>query len=234
MPISLTQAREIAQRLSHANISSVAEQLAPVSSDERPIPPPVPGSRDWSSTAAAERIRFLEDRVGPLPQLSGRADPPDPASLQGNIENFIGMVSIPTGLIGPLRINGLHAHGDFYVPLTTSEGTLVASYSRGARLLTQAGGAACATTVQHVQRAPGFVFHTMAEAMEFSAWAARQFDRLREVAGSRTRYGRLLNMRVQLQANNPRRGIKRVEPRQLCLCNGSLLGITLNLEPFLG
>lgn len=202
MPISHTQAREIAQRLARRNISSVTERLAPVSSDERPIPPPVPGARDWSSAAAAERIQFLEDRVGPLPHLSGRADPPEPASLQGNIENFIGMVSIPTGLIGPLRINGLHAHGDFYVPMTTSEGTLVASYSRGARLLTQAGGAACATTVEQVQRAPGFVFHTMADAMEFSAWAVRQFDRLRGVAGRRTRHGRLLNMRVQLQANH--------------------------------
>ena len=203
MPISHTQARELAHRLSKGNdVAAIREQLSPVSSHERPIPSPVPGARDRSSAATAERIHFLEERVGPLPHLSGRADPPDAASLEGNIENFIGMVSIPTGLIGPLRINGLHAHGDFYVPLTTSEGTLVASYARGARLLTLAGGAACATTVEQVQRAPGFVFRTMAEAIEFAAWAVGEFDRLREVAGRRTRHGRLLNMRVQLQANH--------------------------------
>ncbi len=203
MPISHTQAREIAQRLSKGNnVSRIGRELAPVSPDERPIPPPVPSSRDRSDEATSERIRFLEDRVGPLPHLSGRGDPPNAASLEGNIENFIGMASIPTGLIGPLRINGLHANGDFYVPMATSEGTLVASYSRGARLITLAGGAACATTVEQVQRAPGFVFRTMAEAIEFAAWAVGEFDRLRKVARTRTRHGQLLNMRVQLQANH--------------------------------
>jgi len=121
--------------------------------------------------------------------------------LEGNIENFIGMTCIPTGVIGPLRINGLHAQGDFYVPLATSEGALVASYSRGARIITLAGGAACLTTVEQVQRAPGFAFDTMADAIHFAAWVVGEFDRLREVAERGTRHGRLVNMRVQPQAN---------------------------------
>lgn len=203
MPISHERALAIAHRLSGGNdVSAVSGRLAPTSAESRPIPPSVPASRDHTAEAASERIRFLEERVGPLPHLSGRADRPDPASLEGNIENFIGMVSIPTGLIGPLRINGLHAHGDFYVPLTTSEGALVASYARGARLLTLSGGAACATTIEQVQRAPGFVFTTMAGAIQFAAWAVGEFDRLREVAAGRTRHGKLLNLRVQLQANH--------------------------------
>ena len=139
--------------------------------------------------------------AGPLPHLGGRGDPPTAAGLEGNIENFIGMTSVPTGIVGPLRVNGLHAHGDFYVPLATSEGALVASYSRGARIVTLAGGAACLTTVEQVQRAPGFAFDTMAEAIRFAAWIVGEFDRVREVAESRTRHGRLVNMRVQHQAN---------------------------------
>ena len=45
-----------------------------------------------------------------------------------NIENFIGTAKVPMGLIGPLRVNGLHAEGDYFIPLATTEAALVASY----------------------------------------------------------------------------------------------------------
>lgn len=58
-----------------------------------------------------------------------------------NVEYGIGTVKIPVGIAGPLRINGLHAKGDFMIPLATIEAALVASYHRGACLITKAGGA---------------------------------------------------------------------------------------------
>ncbi|MEL7148193.1 MAG: hydroxymethylglutaryl-CoA reductase, partial [Bacteroidota bacterium] len=54
-----------------------------------------------------------------------------PESLKGIIENQIGSMSIPLGMAGPLSIHGKYANGDFYVPLCTVEGTLVASMTRG-------------------------------------------------------------------------------------------------------
>ena len=75
-----------------------------------------------------------------------------------NIENFIGTVKVPVGIAGPLRINGLHAHGDFYVPLATTEAALVASYSRGSRLVTDAGGCTAVLLNEGVSRAPAFAF----------------------------------------------------------------------------
>jgi len=47
--------------------------------------------------------------------------------LNLNIENPIGGVQIPMGISGPLKIKGDFADGDFYIPLCTSEGALVAS-----------------------------------------------------------------------------------------------------------
>jgi hydroxymethylglutaryl-CoA reductase len=44
------------------------------------------------------------------------------------------------GLAGPLLVDGEHARGAFYVPLATTEGTLVASYNRGMKLAHAAGG----------------------------------------------------------------------------------------------
>src|SRR5690606_29506783 len=84
-----------------------------------------------------------------------------------NIENLIGTVKVPVGIAGPLRINGLFAQGDFYVPLATSEAALVASYSRGASLITEAGGCASLLLSEGVVRAPGFAFSTLAEAGRF-------------------------------------------------------------------
>lgn len=55
-----------------------------------------------------------------------------PEQFNANIENFFGPVRLPVGIIGPLRINGLNAHGNFHVPMATTEAALVASCARGA------------------------------------------------------------------------------------------------------
>src|SRR5206468_7370196 len=99
-----------------------------------------------------------------------------------NIENFIGTVKVPVGLAGPLRVNGLFAHGDYYVPLATSEAALVASYSRGSQLLSEAGGCTAALLSEGVTRAPGFAFRNFQEAGVFLAWVTTQMDEFRRRA----------------------------------------------------
>ena len=70
-----------------------------------------------------------------------------------NIEHFIGTVKLPVGLAGPLRVNGLFANGDYLVPLATTEAALVASYNRGAKLLTASGGASAMLLNEEIGRA---------------------------------------------------------------------------------
>lgn len=78
--------------------------------------------------------------------------------MQANIESFVGAAQVPIGVAGPLGINGEHAVGDFSIPLATTEGTLVASYSRGMRLLTACGGVTMTVVADVMQRAPVFLF----------------------------------------------------------------------------
>lgn len=52
-----------------------------------------------------------------------------------NCENIIGTVPVPHGMVGPFRINGIDRH----IPFATTEGALVASLNRGAKVLTAAG-----------------------------------------------------------------------------------------------
>jgi hydroxymethylglutaryl-CoA reductase (NADPH) len=203
MPIPADRAREIAERLSRgADPEALKGRLASTPPSERPVPTGPPHPFSWTAEAREERIAFLESRGISLDALAGREPPPNPATLQGSIEGYVGMTQIPTGVIGPLRVNGLHAHGDFYVPLATSEGALVASYGRGARLVTRAGGAAALVTNEQVQRAPVFVFGTMGEAALFAAWAVGEVERFREIAAGRTSHGRLLDVATHVEANH--------------------------------
>jgi hydroxymethylglutaryl-CoA reductase (NADPH) len=202
MPVSKDLAREVIARLTqYGSLDALAQRIAPISPDEKELPPDVPRPSDWSEEARAQRIAFLQARGIDLPHLDGRGEALDPETLRGNIEQYIGMTQVPTGVIGPLRVNGVHAHGDYYVPLATTEGTLVASYHRGARLASRAGGVSAIVTTEQVQRAPGFVFGGIADAAVFAAWATTQFDRLREVAATRTSHGQLIDLLAHVEAN---------------------------------
>ena len=91
---------------------------------------------DYSAAAARRRLAFLAAETGTRPEHIGRYSF-DPAVLAGNIENFTGVAQVPLGIAGPLLVDGEHARGTFYVPLATTEGTLVASYNRGMRKLAE-------------------------------------------------------------------------------------------------
>jgi hydroxymethylglutaryl-CoA reductase (NADPH) len=119
-----------------------------------------------------------------------------------NIENFIGTIRLPVGIAGPLRVNGTYAQGDFYVPLATTEAALVASYSRGAQIISEAGGCAAIVLHEGLSRAPGFAFSTVGEAGKFVAWAVAALPEMRRVAEATTRHGRLRDMRVNLEGNH--------------------------------
>ncbi len=134
--------------------------------------------------------------------LTGDAPPGSFAAYGGNIENFLGTVQLPVGLVGPLRVNGLFANGDFRVPLATTEAALVASYHRGAQLITESGGCAALLLSEGMSRAPGFAFNNLREVGQFVAWALTSVGTFREKAESTTRHGKLHDMKVTVEGNH--------------------------------
>jgi len=153
---------------------------------------PVPRDRenDYTRDAAQARLDFARERTGAsLEHVSSYSF--DPSTLTGNIEQFVGVAQVPIGLAGPLLVNGEHAQGEYYVPLATAEGTLVASYNRGMRLLHEAGGVTTTIMADHMQRAPAFLFASAREARAFAGWLDQHYDEIRQAAESTTRSGRL-------------------------------------------
>jgi len=98
---------------------------------------------------------------------------------------------VPFGIAGPLLVDGEYAQGEFYVPLATTEGTLVASYNRGMKTLFEAGGVTTTILDDAMQRAPAFVFESAREARGFGEWLSEHFAEVKEAAEATTRTGRL-------------------------------------------
>jgi hydroxymethylglutaryl-CoA reductase (NADPH) len=145
---------------------------------------------DYSEDAAAARRRFVTAATGASLAHVGTYSL-QPGSLPGNIEHFTGVAQVPIGLAGPLLVNGEHAQGEFYVPLATTEGTLVASYNRGMKLLRAAGGVTTTIVDDAMQRAPVFLFDNARQARDFGAWIVEHFAEIKAEAEKTTRSGRL-------------------------------------------
>src|SRR5919206_513681 len=136
---------------------------------------------DYTHEAAEARREFLRERAGASLEHVGSYSF-DPSVLPGNVEHFTGVAQVPLGIAGPLLVDGEHAHGEFYVPLATAEGTLVASYNRGMKLLYEAGGVTTTILDDRMQRAPAFVFETARDARDFSLWLDEHFEEIRAAA----------------------------------------------------
>lgn len=148
---------------------------------------------DYSEEMAQKRRDFASEKTASSLDNIGHYSI-DPAVTAGNIENFIGVAQVPLGLIGPLLVNGEHAQGEFYVPMATSEGTLIASYNRGASLLRAAGGVKVSVVDDAMQRAPVFIFEDAREARDFGVWVDDNFDEIAAQAETTTSSGKLRNI----------------------------------------
>ncbi|MDL5361519.1 hydroxymethylglutaryl-CoA reductase (NADPH) [Halalkalicoccus sp. NIPERK01] len=158
-----------------------------------------------SDTAAAARRELFEaetdadlDTVGDFSFAAGDAEP--------NIENMIGGAQLPMGVVGPIPINeggeGGAAEGEFYLPLATTEGALVASVNRGCSVIRTSGGAAARVTKSGMTRAPVFRVSGIAEAAEIVEWVEDNIEKLREKAEGTTSHGELLDITPYVVGDN--------------------------------
>jgi len=141
--------------------------------------------------AALVRRLYLEKKTGA--NLSGIASTIlDFEELYGrNIENPIGAVQVPVGVVGPVIVRGEYASGEFFVPLATTEGALVASVQRGSKALRLAGGAVTRILRDGMTRAPLLWTPSVTEAVRLREWVLENFERFHDIVAGVTRHGRL-------------------------------------------
>ncbi|MCL5427563.1 MAG: hydroxymethylglutaryl-CoA reductase (NADPH) [Candidatus Marsarchaeota archaeon] len=155
-----------------------------------------------AESAAAARRRFIEKRTGKKLSGIGSATIDYEKIRNRNAENVIGAVQIPVGIAGPIRVNGEHAEGEFYVPMATTEGALIASASRGMKGITQSGGANTRVIGDAIARAPLFELDSRVHAPGFIEWLGKNEHGIRQAADSATKYGRLKEIHSFVLGNN--------------------------------
>jgi hydroxymethylglutaryl-CoA reductase (NADPH) len=163
---------------------AIAEQAADI------VRIPRDGADDYGEAIIRERQAFVEQLTGTqLDHVTKYSF--DPHLVQGNCEHFTGVAQVPLGLAGPLRVNGEHAQGEFLIPMATTEGTLVASYNRGIKVVNLSGGVKCTVVGDAMQRAPVFVFEDARAGRDFVRWVDEHLPKIREEAEATSRVARL-------------------------------------------
>ena len=156
----------------------------------------------YTKEGQESRLSFIQHATGhSLPYLSGESQMEDNGILKGNIENYIGMTQLPTGVFGPIVLNGVNATGSFYVPMATSEGALIASYSRGARACRAAGAIVSVCLMEGVQRCPVFKFDNLLEIGKFVVWFMDQKEKFQEITSQSSNYAELNDMEMNIEGN---------------------------------
>lgn len=115
-------------------------------------------------------------------------------------ENVIGFVPIPVGIVGPLKLNGKNV----YVPMATTEGCLVASAQRGAKAITESGGADASVINDGMTRAPVVQLPSAKMASQVKAWIEHpdNFAMLEASFNSTSRFARLKDLTVTQASRN--------------------------------
>jgi len=147
-------------------------------------------SDDYTLESAADKRNFIEQQTGASLNHVGQFSS-SPDLVSGNVENFMGMAQMPIGVAGPIQINGQYAEGEFFVPLATTEGTLVASYNRGMRAISESGGVTTTVFDDYMQRAPALKFNTARDVQAFMQWFDENYAQIKELAESTSSVAKL-------------------------------------------
>jgi hydroxymethylglutaryl-CoA reductase (NADPH) len=154
---------------------------------------PHDAQRDYDEDYVAERRAWLSRQTGAaLSHIARYSFKPEDA--RGNIENFIGVAQVPLGVLGPLKIRGRFAEGDFYVPFATTEGAMVLTYQRGAIAVTRAGGVRTSIVKDENHLDPVFIVRDLEAAEKLVAWIEAHRDELKEQVRQATGHGELIEI----------------------------------------
>ncbi|WP_435346176.1 hydroxymethylglutaryl-CoA reductase (NADPH) [Haloarchaeobius sp. HRN-SO-5] len=147
---------------------------------------------DHEDAAAARRLLLESETDAELAVTGEYAF--DAADAESNVENMYGATQLPLGVAGPVTVDGGAADGDYYLPLATAEGALVASVNRGLSVLQSAGGANARVTKTGMTRAPVFRVDGVVEAATVVEWVRENEADLAAAAEETTSHGELLDV----------------------------------------
>ncbi len=151
--------------------------------------------------ATALRRQFLEKKFN-IDLESLDAVKTNPEFCKANIENMIGTTKIPLGIAGPVKVKGEYADDEYFLPLATTEGALVASVNRGCSVINKSGG--CSTLLlQNLQtRSILFKADSLKHVRTFLKWLNENNSKLIETGNSTDEHICVLEIRPYVTGLN--------------------------------
>lgn len=122
-----------------------------------------------------------------------------------NCENMIGATQVPLGVAGPLKIktsDQIPDTSDYFIPLATTEGALVASVNRGCKAITLSGGATVVVENVGATRGPVFKTEGIAESLKLKKWFDDNFTLLAKTAEKTSSYLKLKRLETRMGGRN--------------------------------
>jgi len=114
-------------------------------------------------------------------------------------ENLIGSTTVPLGVAGSLKIqNSEFRIQNYFIPLATTEGALVASVSRGCKAINLSGGAKTFVENVGVTRGPVFETSGLQESFVFKKWLKDNFELLKMEAEKTSSYLKLKKLGTRI------------------------------------
>ena len=146
--------------------------------------------KDFKTTR--ERREFLEEKLKIKLKTVSKTHVDEEKFIR--CENLIGTTTLPLGVAGPLSID----EQNYYVPLATTEGALVASVSRGCKAINLSGGVR--VLVENVGTTRGPVFETsgLEESIRFKKWLENNFNLLKVEAEKTSSHLKLLRLETSI------------------------------------
>lgn len=149
---------------------------------------------DTANQAADIRRKYVEEVSNTQLEHIGSYSIDMTETSKKNIENGIGTIQVPVGVVGPLKVTNDDETINTYVPLATTEGALLASVNRGCSVIRKSDNCKISIINNQMTRAPAIKTKSVSDANKLKSWIEENFQQIKELAETTTRHGKLLKI----------------------------------------
>lgn len=145
-----------------------------------------------------ERREFLEKELDiSLENISQVRQGEDEKKV--HCENRIGGIGLPLGVAGPLKVQSSRFKvQNYYIPLATTEGTMVASVNRGCKAIALSGGAKVFVNKVGATRGPVYYTENLEKGFWFTDWLKKNEEKIKKRAEKTSSHLKLLRFEAKV------------------------------------
>ncbi len=137
------------------------------------------------------RREYLEKKLNIQLNLIGENDY---LNEEIHCENLIGQTTLPIGIAGPIKIKFLKREKEYFLPLATTEGALLASVNRGCKAINLSGCLKVIVKKNGTTRGPVYFTKNIDKGFWFLSWLDCHLKEIKREAETTSNYLKFLRL----------------------------------------